>query len=256
MAHELTISPSSLALAFVLVLVALAISSKEKLGLNKDMLVAVVRMIVQLVVVGYILTYVFQLASFWVTLVAMGIMIFNSAWNAKKRAQGLPHAFKISLIAIFSGIGLSILILVLSGTLQFVPQQMIPITGMLAGNGMKIVGLCYNNLRTLFDARRQEVFEKLALGASTKQASWSIIHDTIKGALQPTIDGMRTLGLVTLPGMMTGMMMAGSMPLQAIMYQIMVYFMILSCGAVASILCTYLAYPHYFTDFGQLKEKI
>lgn len=222
MTSELTVSPLSLVFSFVLVLFAISISYKEKLGLEKDILWAMLRMVVQLIIIGYVLTYIFQIDSIIVTAVIMIFMIINAAYNADKRADKIPNAFKISLTAIVVGVVASILVLVISGSIQFVPAQIIPITGMLVGNAMSVIGLSFRNLNNEFSKAQQEVNERLALGASIKLASTDILRESIKGSLQPTIDSARTVGLVLLPGMMVGMMLAGAVPLSAIMYQILI----------------------------------
>lgn len=252
MQSDLTVSPLTLVLAFILVLVGMAISSKEKLGLNKDIIIAMIRMVIQLVVVGYVLTYIFQLNSAIVTTAVMIIMIVNAAWNAHKRAGSIENSFKISLIAIFIGVVIAVAVLVLSGSLQFVPSQMIPITGMLVGSAMNVLGLSYRNLNNNFKSERQAVLEKLALGADVKQASKSIIQEAVKGALQPTIDTAKTVGLVTLPGMMTGMMFAGAVPTTAIMYQILIYFMLIGTASISSVVAVYLSYKGFYNERGQL----
>lgn len=246
------INPWSLFLSFALVLIAMAISQKEKLGLTKEIFWAVFRMGVQLVIVGYLLTAVFQIDSFWLTLASIVIMVVNAAWNASRRANGLPNAFKYSLIALFLGVTVTLSILVFSGAIAFVPSQVIPINGMIIGNGMNVVGLSFRNLGNQFYSNRQEIQEKLALGADKKQAAQPIIKEAIKGSLQPTIDTTKTVGLVTLPGMMTGMIIAGVDPMDAIMYQILVFFMLISAASIVSVVGVYLSYHEYFTDYGQL----
>ncbi len=253
MTNALTTTPTTLAFSFILVVIAVLISYKEKLGLEKDILWAMFRMVVQLVIIGYVLTYIFQINSFIVTALIMIFMIVNAAYNAGKRANKLPKAFKISLIAIIGGVVTSILVLVISGSIQFVPAQIIPITGMLVGNAMSVIGLAFRNLNNEFSKSQQEVNEQLALGASIKLASTSILREAIKGALQPTIDTARTVGLVLLPGMMTGMMLAGAVPLSAIMYQILIYFMMIATSAITSMIAVYLAYTHFYSEYGQLQ---
>lgn len=249
--HELVITPLSLVFSFSLVLIAMGVSYKENLGLNKELIISVIRMVIQLVIAGYLLTYVFQWDSKLVTIAVILIMIINAAYNASKRANGIPHAFKISIIAILAGTVIAIAILVISGTLLFTPSQLIPVTGMLVGNGMGIIGLTFRNLTMLYRDKHQSVNEKLALGATTKQASKEIIQETIKGSLQPTVDTVRTVGLVTLPGMMTGMMLAGALPMEAIMYQIMVFFMMISTATITSVISAYLAFPYFFDQAGR-----
>lgn len=251
---NLVITPLSLVFSFSLVLIALAISYREQLGLGKELIVATFRMILQLVIAGYLLTYVFQLDNHIVTAIIMIIMAINAAYNASKRADGIPNAFRISLVAILLGVMISIIILVATGTLLFIPSQMIPVTGMLVGSAMTIIGLCFRNLNMLFRDQRQLINEKLSLGATPKQASEELIKESISSSLQPTIDSTRMVGLVTLPGMMTGMMMAGTVPLEAIMYQIMVYFMILATSTITSVITVYAAYKTFFDEKGRLER--
>ncbi|AMB99778.1 hypothetical protein AWM75_07295 [Aerococcus urinaehominis] len=251
----LSVTPMSLVVAFSLVLIAMAIAHKEKLGLNKEIAVATVRMLIQLTVVGFLLTYVFQLDADWVTGIIMVLMAVNAAWNASKRAQGLPQAFKISILSLFLGVFTALAVLLVSGSLQFIPQQMIPITGMLVGNAMNIIGLSFRNLRSGFQAQAQQVQERIALGANPKQASFEIIRQAIKGSLQPTIDSTKMVGLVTLPGMMTGMMFAGAVPTTAVMYQIMIYFMIMATASITATAAIYQAYRAFFDGEGRLNRQ-
>ncbi len=253
MTNALTTTPTTLAFSLILVIIAVLISYKEKLGLEKDILWSMLRMVVQLVIIGYVLTYIFQIDSIIVTAIIMIFMIVNAAYNAGKRANKIPKAFKISLIAIIGGVVTSILVLVASGSIQFVPAQIIPITGMLVGNAMSVIGLAFRNLNNEFAKSQQEVNEQLALGASIKLASTGIVREAIRGALQPTIDTARTVGLVLLPGMMTGMMLAGAVPLSAIMYQILIYFMMIATSAITSMIAVYLAYKHFYSSYGQLQ---
>ena len=195
----------------MLVLVALGISLWQKLGLDRDIVIGVVRAVVQLFIVGYLLKYIFRVNNFWLTLAMMGFIIFNAAWNAKKRGPGIDHALAISLLAIFVSTGVTLGVLVLSGAIKFVPSQMIPISGMIASNSMVAIGLAYRSLNSQFHDQRQGVLERLALGAGlTTDASIAIVREAIRTGMSPTIDSAKTVGLVNLPGMMSGLIFAGS----------------------------------------------
>lgn len=244
----------SLILSFSLVLIALAINWKEKLELGKEIIVAVVRMIVQLIIAGLLLKYIFKLDTVYITVAVVIIMLLNAAWQASKRGKDIPHAFRISAIAIFISAFIALAILVLTSALEITPNQMIPVAGMLAGVCMNIVGLSFTNLRMAYRDKRQEVQEKLALGASVKQSSKAIIRESIKNSLQPTIDSTKTVGLVTLPGMMTGMIIAGVEPIMAIMYQIMIYFMMISSATICAVIVIYQTYPTFFDEQGRLLQ--
>lgn len=246
------ITDQSLLMALALVAIALIISSKEKLGLEKEMLWSITRAIIQLIIVGYILKYIFNVDHKILTLLMVLFICVNAAWNAKKRSKNLPHAFAISLTAIITGTTLTLTILLLSRAIEFTPMQVIPISGMIAGNAMVAVSLCYNNLHQRFNDERQRVLEMLSLGATPKQSSAGIIRASIRASLIPTIDSAKTVGIVSLPGMMSGLIFAGIDPVNAIRYQIMVTFMLLSTASLSTIIAGYLAYKKYYNDRSQL----
>lgn len=250
---NLVVNNTSLFLAAMLVLVALGISLWQKLGLDKDIIVGVVRAIIQLFVVGYLLKYIFRVNNLWLTLAMMLFIVFNAAWNAQKRGPGIAHALPISFLAIFISTGVTLSVLVFAGAIKFIPSQMIPISGMIASNSMVAIGLAYRSLNSQFHDQRQGVLERLALGASVMDASIAIVREAIRTGMAPTIDSAKTVGLVSLPGMMSGLIFAGVDPVRAIKYQIMVTFMLLSATSLGAIIACYLAYKNFYNAQKQLK---
>ncbi|WP_099975264.1 ABC transporter permease [Lactobacillus terrae] len=256
MNDTLSVSNSTLALGFVLVIVALVIGYKEKLGIDKDIIIGVVRAIIQLSVVGYVLKYIIKVNNLWLTLAFFVIIILNASYNAGKRGNGIPHAFEYSLLAIFVSTSVTLGTLIWTGSIQCIPQQVVTVTGMIASNTMVAIGLSFRNMKQTFTDRQQHVLEKLALGADVKLASLDILRESIKSGMQPTIDSIKTLGLVSLPGMMSGLIFAGVDPEKAIKYQIMVTFMLLSATSIGSIVSCYLAYKEFFNKKKQLKMDL
>lgn len=252
MNSDLLVSPMALMFAVILVVIALLINLREKIGLEKDMLISVFRAVIQLVVVGYVLTYVIKVNQYWVTLLMILIIIFNAAANARKRSHSMPYGFWISLLAISISTGVTLALLILTGVIKFIPSQMVPISGMIASNVMIAIGLAYRSLYENFNDQRQAVLERLALGATAKQASIEIVRRAIRTSLSPTIDSAKTVGLVSLPGMMSGLIFAGVDPTKAIMYQIMVTFMLLASTSIASVIACYLMCPQYYNKDLQL----
>lgn len=250
---NLAVNNTSLFFAAMLVLVALGISLWQKLGLDKDIIVGVVRAIVQLFIVGYLLKYIFRVDNVWLTLAMMGFIIFNAAWNAKKRGAGIANAFPIALLAIFISTGVTLGVLILSGAIRLIPSQIIPISGMIASNSMVAIGLAFRSLNSQFHDQRQGVLERLALGSDLLDASIAIVREAIRTGMAPTIDSAKTVGLVSLPGMMSGLIFAGVDPVHAIKYQIMVTFMLLSATSLGSIIACYLAYRSFYNAQKQLK---
>ena len=250
--NSLNISNLSLLFASTLVFIALLIDYKEKLGLGKDIFIAAIRTVLQLFIIGYVLSAIFKVDNIIVTSLMVLFIIFNAAYNAGKRAKHLQNGFKISLMAISMGTFLSLAVLFFSGTLKWTPSQIVPITGMIASNAMTAIGVGYRTMNSKFTDQRQQIQEKLALGATKKQATLPIIKESIKTAMSPSIDSAKTVGLVSLPGMMSGLMFAGIDPTTAIRYQIVVMFMLISTTGFATMIASYLAYKQYFNELDQL----
>lgn len=119
--NQHNITNQSLALALILVVVALLVSKKEKLGLEKDIIWSVARAIVQLVIVGYVLKYIFDINNSLLTVLMVLFICVNAALNAKKRSRNIDNGFIISFIAITVGTSLTLMILILSGSIEFCP---------------------------------------------------------------------------------------------------------------------------------------
>lgn len=179
-------------------------------------------------------------------------MAYNASYNAAKRGKGVPNGLWISCFAITVGAFITLSILIASGILEFTAYQMIPVGGMVISGAMVALGLCYRQMLSNFDLRRQEIEIKLALGGTPKQASKAIIRDVVKTGLQPTIDSSKTLGIVSLPGMMTGLILAGMPPVEAVKYQVMVTFMSLSTISISCFIGCYLAYKEFYNKRNQL----
>lgn len=247
-----SISVTSLLFASSLVLITLFFSYWQKLKLEKEIVISVIRAVVQLILVGYVLEYIFGLKNPLFTTFLLIFMIFNAAWNAAKRGKSIRNAFVISFAAIAAGTMITIAILLLSNTIQYEAYQIIPVSGMIVSNAMVALGLCYRHITEDFKNKREEIETKLSLGADIWTASINIVRNSIKTGMQPTIDSAKTLGIVSLPGMMTGLILAGTSPVQAIKYQLMVTFMLLSTTAISSFLACYLSYGKFFNNRKQL----
>lgn len=246
---DVNISIGSLLIASSLVLVSLLFSYFQKLGLEKETIISIVRAIVQLIAVSYVLEYIFGLNDPLFTTLLVFVMVFNAAYNASKRGKGIRNGLSISFVAIAAGTGITVSILVFSDAIQYQPNQIIPVCGMIISNAMVALGLCFHRMSADFKSRRAEVETKLSLGADILPSSIEIIRDSIRTGMIPTIDSAKTLGIVSLPGMMTGLS-----PLLAIRYQIMVTFMLLSTTAISSFVACYLSYRSFFNKRKQLQQ--
>ncbi|UEL49611.1 ABC transporter permease [Terrisporobacter hibernicus] len=246
----------ALILSSVLIMVPIIISYKEKLELNRDIIVSMLRAVVQLLAVGYVLDVIFGLDKLIYTVILVLVMIINAAINTKKKGFTIESQVFISFVSISVGTIITLGILISSKAIGYTPNEVIPVAGMIISNSMVAIGLSYRNLINNFKNNSIAVEVKLSLGASIKEASDEIIRESIKISIMPTIDSAKTLGIVSLPGMMTGLILAGSSPLVAVKFQIMVTFMILSSSSIATIMATYLSYKKFFNKRKQLKQIV
>lgn len=247
-----SINTVSLLISSSLVFITLFFSFWQKLKLEKEIMVGVVRAVIQLVLVGYVLEYIFGLQSPLFTTLLLLFMLLNAAFNAAKRGKEIRHRFLISFLSITAGTSVTLTVLVLSGVIRYEPAQIIPVSGMIVSNAMVALGLCFRQLTSDFQTKRDEVETKLSLGADILPSSMEIIRNAIKTGMLPTIDSAKILGIVSLPGMMTGLILAGAPPLEAIKYQIMVTFMLLSTTSLSSLIGCYLSYRSFFNQRKQL----
>jgi len=245
----------SLVMTFALVLLALYLSYKDKIGLEKDIMIGSVRAVLQLTLIGFVLTYVFDLNNVFVTTLILGLMVYNASVVSAKRGQGIYHIQRIAFFALLFGLVITLGVLLIFGAVNYQPSQVIPISGMVVGNSMIAASLVFNNLRENFLRRREEVEIKLCLGATSREAATSIIRQTIRSAMLPSIDSMKTLGIVQLPGMMTGLILAGLPPTDAIKYQIMVAFMLVGAVSVSVFIAAYWGSKSFFTELEQLRQS-
>ena len=146
--------------------------------------------------------------------------------------------------------------MIIIGIIPLVPEFLIPLGGMAIGNSMISCSLTVNRLKAEFKNNRARIETALALGATSEQAAEDYFRDSVRAALIPKLDNLKTLGLIFIPGAMTGMLMAGANPVWAAEYQIAVFIMIISSSIIATILLTILIRKRLFTEAHQISEEL
>ncbi|ASI35528.1 MULTISPECIES: iron export ABC transporter permease subunit FetB [unclassified Exiguobacterium] len=240
-----------LASALVFILIPLVLTYTLKLGLGNDILIATVRSIVQLLIVGYLLTFVFESDSkIYIGLMIL-LMIVAATLNIIKKGDGIPGITGIILLTLVSVEVLTMGIMLGLRIIPFEAQEVIPISGMVIGNCMILSLLFLNKFKDEVE-RGDEVIELiLALGGSPKTAIDRSLKSAIKTSMIPTIEAQKTMGLVQLPGMMSGLIIGGADPMEAVMYQLLILFLILTNAAVSSVMVGYLSYRKLFNQKAQ-----
>ncbi|HDD6653520.1 TPA: iron export ABC transporter permease subunit FetB [Staphylococcus aureus] len=249
-------SNTALGLTALLLVIPIIISYKEGLHIIKDLIVATLRAVVQLIILGFLLHYIFKINDKWLLILCVLVIIINASWNAISRASPvMHHVFWISFLAIFIGTALPLAGTVATGAIHFTANEVIPIGGMLANNGLIAINLAYQNLDRAFVQDGTNIESKLSLAATPKLASKGAIRESIRLAIVPTIDSVKTYGLVSIPGMMTGLIIGGVPPLQAIKFQLLVVFIHTTATIMSALIATYLSYGQFFNARHQLVAR-
>ncbi|NGA25063.1 iron export ABC transporter permease subunit FetB [Staphylococcus aureus] len=249
-------SNTALGLTALLLVIPIIISYKEGLHIIKDLIVATLRAVVQLIILGFLLHYIFKINDTWLLILCVLVIIINASWNTISRASPvMHHVFWISFLAIFIGTALPLAGTIATGAIQFTANEVIPIGGMLANNGLIAINLAYQNLDRAFVQDGTNIESKLSLAATPKLASKGAIRESIRLAIVPTIDSVKTYGLVSIPGMMTGLIIGGVPPLQAIKFQLLVVFIHTTATIMSALIATYLSYGQFFNARHQLVAR-
>ncbi|MEN0448745.1 iron export ABC transporter permease subunit FetB [Staphylococcus aureus] len=249
-------SNTALGLTALLLVIPIIISYKEGLHIIKDLIVATLRAVVQLIILGFLLHYIFKINDKWLLVLCVFVIIVNASWNTISRSSPvMHHVFLIFFVAIFVGTALPLVGTIATGAIQFTANEVIPIGGMLANNGLIAINLAYQNLDRAFVQDGTNIESKLSLAATTKLASKGAIRESIRLAIVPTIDSVKTYGLVSIPGMMTGLIIGGVPPLQAIKFQLLVVFIHTTATIMSALIATYLSYGQFFNARHQLVAR-
>ncbi|MBO8568869.1 iron export ABC transporter permease subunit FetB [Staphylococcus aureus] len=249
-------SNTALGLTALLLVIPIIISYKEGLHIIKDLIVATLRAVVQLIILGFLLHYIFKINDKWLLVLCVFVIIVNASWNTISRSSPvMHHVILISFVAIFVGTALPLVGTIATGAIQFTANEVIPIGGMLANNGLIAINLAYQNLDRAFVQDGTNIESKLSLAATTKLASKGAIRESIRLAIVPTIDSVKTYGLVSIPGMMTGLIIGGVPPLQAIKFQLLVVFIHTTATIMSALIATYLSYGQFFNARHQLVAR-
>jgi len=239
------------ALAYVFIVIVLFIVKVKKIPREKLIVTSALRMTLQLIIVGYILVYVLDYPHPLVTVFIVFLMLGFAIFNVYQRTKPTIKLSLKKMIALAMLIGISVnLIYFMFVVLQldpwYEPQYFIPIGGMIIGKTMTGVSLGVNNLLSGMKQQQEKVEGAIMLGASPKRAAKPIINEAFDQAMLPTINAMVGMGIVFLPGMMTGQIIAGQSPITAVKYQLSVMLAVAGTVSITVLIFLHLAYKLFF----------
>jgi putative ABC transport system permease protein len=244
----------NVAVAVVMVAIAIGLSRWQRLDLERDTALAAIRAFVQLMAIGYVIDLIFRSRSTLAVIAMLVAMLVFASLTTGRRLTGLPGRGWIPLAAIGLSSSITLGLMVGLGIISHDARYLIPIGGMVIGNSMNVASVTGVRLLEDAGAQRALIETALALGASPRQAAQTVLRRAIRLAMVPTIDSTKTMGIVFLPGAMTGMIIAGANPLDAVRLQVVIMYMLLTAVAVTAVTIALLTVRGLFTAAQQLRQ--
>ncbi len=249
-----------LSFAVIFIVILLGVSLYESLKLERTILLGTFRATVQLILVGFVIQKVFEIQSWPMILVILVVMVFTASQTLIKRLKKpVRGTYTYALIAVSGASLLSVYIssqLIIGVNPWYEARYLIPLGGMIIANGMNGATLAGERYRSELSLRVAEIEMLLSLGFDSRKASLKARQQAITAALLPSLNNMMVLGIVHLPGMMTGQIIAGADPVTAVKYQLVIILSISGTVALTSWIFLSLLDRRYFTPHHQFRYDL
>ena len=258
-AMPLHIGAFELTLAVAFVVASGCVSLAYGLGLTRDLFWGTVRTFVQLMAMGWVLKLIFGLdmslpvLAVFVLMVAVATHIVLRRVKEPRLRLGLPVFW--AMLGSYALVTIMVTGVVVNAEPWWKAQYFLPLGGMIVGNSMNALAISLERLFTELRQRRDEVEMRLCLGADAAEASRPIVREAVKAGMIPSINAMMGVGVVFIPGMMTGQILAGADPMLAVRYQIVVMLMLTASSALSAVLVTVMARRRCFTRDHRLRLR-
>jgi putative ABC transport system permease protein len=239
------------ALAVLLAIGVMLMARRQDVHLEQETLVALVRGLVQVVAIGSVLLLLLQ-GPPWVSLPVLLVMVVVAANIAARRAEGIPGVFRVSLVGIGLGSGLVIGLMTLLGAIDPSPSSLIPVGSMIIAGAMNTGALALDRFRSEVESHTGQIEAALALGAEPERTVTPYVQASVQASLIPSINSLRSLGIVWIPGLMAGMLLSGSDPVYAAIYQFVVIAMLFATAGLTALVTTRLVRTRAFSAAQQL----
>lgn len=260
MSGAVDLSYTDLAVSASLILISGLISWVMRLRMEGQLALASLRTVVQLLLVGYVLRWVFDLSTLQAIAPVVLLMLVTATHTAVTRPSRHYRGAAVRAFVTMAASSLMITVtatrLIVGVTPWFEPRYLIPLLGMVLGNTMNGISLSIDHLLESLSERKAEVEMELALGATRWEAARAPLSAAIRRGMLPITNSMMVVGIVSLPGMMTGQILAGANPLVAVEYQVMIMFMIAAGTALGCVSACILAYRRLFNSKHQLRSGL
>lgn len=234
----------SFLLAYALVIIALLIAYRLNLQIEKTVFYSSIRAFFQLMTLGIILAFILDSKETWIIpLILLGMLAF-AAHVAKNRCPLEAKSYRIAFLTLGMTLIFILVPLVGLGILEPVPREIIPIGGMVIGNSLNAYTISVERFKSEFHNTLQEFEARLALGESYESAILYVRRKAIKAGIIPIVNTLKTVGAVFIPGVMTGMILAGADPFIAASYQLVIVYMLAAAATLSAMFGTWMASAH------------
>ncbi|VVB89911.1 Uncharacterised protein [uncultured archaeon] len=243
------------AIALTVLIIVLAAAYGRRFGIGRELSIVGARSLIQILILASVIIILFNLPLYWSFLVLL-VMAAIAGHTTYSRSGKLENSLPLAAASIAAASLLLLIPFFLAGIFPLEPRYVIPTGSILIGNAMNVSSLAIDRYRGEIKNKRGEVEAYLALGAHPGLAIAACLKQGILSALIPSIDNMRNLGLVWIPGVMTGMLLGGADPVEAASIQIAIFASIFAAGMIASNLLLYYSTDSFFTKAAQLREDL
>ena len=254
MSPGVDITLAEVAASLALVAIAVAVSFWQRVEVERDIAVAVLRSFVQLTAVGYVIKLIFDADDLLFVVLLLAVMVVFGTFTARSRARRVPNAFW----PLFAGLALAgattLGLVVALGVFEAEARYLVPVGGMVIGNAMTAAAVTLNRLGDEVAESAARIEATLALGATSTEAIRPTLRRSLRSGMIPLVDSTKTTGVIFFPGTMVGMLLAGAEPVDAVRLQLILLYLLLGSVTIAALVSVLLAYRNFFTPAHQLRE--
>ena len=251
---ELSLGLAQAAVVAVTAMLVAILASRRGAHMQREIPWALLRGLIQILLIGSLLALLLR-GPWWTAVPLLAGMVLTAASIVRRRARAIPEAYSLSLICLAVGAGVVITAMTLLGILTPDIKMLVPVGSMVIAQNMNIQSLFLNRFLGELRSHTGEIESALALGASADTAVAPYLRAAFQASLIPATDNLRSLGIVWIPGIMAGMVLSGSSPVYAALYQFVVLGMIFTAGGLSCLTATYLVPRRVFTSNQQLRIR-
>ena len=244
-----------IAIAAALATFVLGVAHVRELGFERELVTTSGRGLVQILAAGAVLGILIAAHLAWASVI-LAFMIAAAAWISHKRGEAIPGVFRTSVAAIGFGAGVVIVTMTIAGAIETTMRDLVVIGSMVVAMAMKTNSLALERFTGELADNRSEIEATLSVGASPERAIDEHVSTSVYAALIPILDRIKSLGIVSIPGLMAGMIIAGANPIYAAQYQFVIMLMLFAAGGLTSMASTLLVSRRVFTDAKQLDNTV